>query len=115
MDEFQAKMIVSLYLSSLAIQLRLLKIFDFCFKFLLNFNAVVAALNGPSPAAGCLLALAADYRIKANNPKFVTGLNETALGFAAPKWLAQTFIDQVGRREAYLALNLSTLYRKVPK
>ena len=75
----------------------------------------MAALNGPSPAAGCLLALAADYRIKANNPKFVTGLNETALGFAAPKWLAQTFIDQVGRKEAYLALNLSTLYRKVPK
>ena len=75
----------------------------------------MAALNGPSPAAGCLLALAADYRIKGSDPKFVTGLNETALGFAAPKWLADTFIDQVGRREAYLALNLSTLYRPVRK
>lgn len=71
---------------------------------------VVAALNGPSPAAGCLLSLACDYRIKADNPKFITGLNETMLGFAAPSWLAQTYSDAIGKREANLALQLSTLY-----
>jgi len=71
---------------------------------------VVGALNGPSPAAGCLLALACDYRIKADNPKFVTGLNETMLGFAAPNWLAKTFVDVVGHRQAYQALLLSNLY-----
>ena len=85
--------------------------------FLLNLVAVlfivgsvVGALNGPSPAAGCLLALACDYRIKGDNPKFVTGLNETMLGFAAPSWLAQTFVDVVGHRQAYQALLLSNLY-----
>jgi 3,2-trans-enoyl-CoA isomerase len=69
-----------------------------------NFKKVVACLNGASPAAGCLVALSCDHRIKANNPKFITGLNETALGFAAPIWLAQCFIDAVGRNVGESAL-----------
>ena len=71
---------------------------------------VVGALNGPSPAAGCLLALACDYRIKPDNPKCVTGLNETLLGFAAPWWVAQTYVNAIGSRQANLALQLSTLF-----
>ena len=38
---------------------------------------VVAAINGIGYAAACLLSLACDYRILADNPKFVQGLNET--------------------------------------
>ena len=70
----------------------------------------MAALNGPSPAAGCLLSLACDYRIKADNPKFVTGLNETLLGFSAPSWLAATFVNTVGVRQANLALQFGSLF-----
>ena len=48
---------------------------------------VIAQINGTCPAAGCLMAIAADYRIMENNKKYKIGLNETQLGFAAPDWL----------------------------
>ena len=48
---------------------------------------VIAQVNGTCPAAGCLMAIAADYRIMENNEKYKIGLNETQLGFAAPDWL----------------------------
>uniref|UniRef100_A0A8C4NN84 Enoyl-CoA delta isomerase 1, mitochondrial n=1 Tax=Eptatretus burgeri TaxID=7764 RepID=A0A8C4NN84_EPTBU len=48
--------------------------------------ANIAAINGSSPAGGCLLALCSDYRIMANNPHFTIGLNETRLGIVAPFW-----------------------------
>ena len=48
---------------------------------------VIAQINGTCPAAGCLMAIAADYRIMENNRKYKIGLNETQLGFAAPDWL----------------------------
>ena len=48
---------------------------------------VICAINGTCPAAGCLMACSADYRIMMDNPKFQIGLNETQLGFAAPDWL----------------------------
>ena len=44
---------------------------------------VVAAINGHSPAGGCVLALCCDYRIMARGP-FRIGLNEVQVGLVAP-------------------------------
>ena len=39
---------------------------------------IIAAINGQSPAGGCLMALGCDYRIMAKG-KYIIGLNEVAL------------------------------------
>ena len=44
---------------------------------------VVAAINGHSPAGGCVLALCCDYRIMARGP-YRIGLNEVQVGLVAP-------------------------------
>ncbi|XP_060757088.1 arginine/serine-rich coiled-coil protein 2-like isoform X3 [Neoarius graeffei] len=46
----------------------------------------IAAINGSSPAGGCLLSLSCDYRIMAADPHYRIGLNETQLGIVAPFW-----------------------------
>ncbi|XP_041086296.1 enoyl-CoA delta isomerase 1, mitochondrial-like [Polyodon spathula] len=70
----------------------------------------VAAINGSSPAGGCLMALACDYRIMAENPKYSIGLNETQLGIVAPFWFKDTLLNTVGNRAAELSLQLGLLY-----
>lgn len=47
---------------------------------------VMLPLQGACPAGGCLISLTTDYRILADNPKCVIGLNETLLGIVAPFW-----------------------------
>lgn len=47
---------------------------------------VLLSLQGASPAGGCLISLSCDYRVLADNPKCVIGLNETLLGIVAPFW-----------------------------
>lgn len=42
--------------------------------------------QGACPAGGCLLSLTCDYRVLADNPKYLMGLNETLLGIVAPFW-----------------------------
>ncbi len=70
----------------------------------------IAAVEGHSPAGGCLLAMTCDYRImtKEGNPKM--GLNETRLGIVAPTWFQQTLINTIGHRQAELMLNLGLQY-----
>ncbi|XP_056275714.1 enoyl-CoA delta isomerase 1, mitochondrial-like [Pseudoliparis swirei] len=46
----------------------------------------IAAINGSSPAGGCLMSMTCDYRIMADNPRHSVGLNETQLGIVAPFW-----------------------------
>uniref|UniRef100_UPI00358E1EAE enoyl-CoA delta isomerase 1, mitochondrial n=1 Tax=Myxine glutinosa TaxID=7769 RepID=UPI00358E1EAE len=72
--------------------------------------ASIAAINGSSPAGGCLLALCSDYRIMANNPRFMIGLNETRLGIVAPFWFKDTLSNTVGNRTAELSLSLGAMY-----
>merc|ERR1712173_427462 len=60
----------------------------------------VAAINGTSPAGGCLLSISCDYRIMADHKKFQIGLNETKLGLVAPPWFAKPFVSCIGEREA---------------
>ncbi|NXP50748.1 ECI1 isomerase, partial [Heliornis fulica] len=69
----------------------------------------VAAINGSSPAGGCLLALSCDYRIMVENPKFSIGLNETQLGIVAPFWFKDAFVNVVGHRVAERSLQLGSL------
>ncbi len=62
---------------------------------------IIAAINGYSPAGGCVLALACDYRIMAAGPKFVIGLNEVAVGIAVPEYIFQLYSFWIGKRQAY--------------
>jgi len=70
----------------------------------------VAAINGTSPAGGCLMSISCDHRVMVNHPKFQIGLNETKLGLVAPPWFAKPFIHCIGHREAEKALYKGTLY-----
>jgi 3,2-trans-enoyl-CoA isomerase len=72
--------------------------------------STIAAMNGPAPAAGCMLALSCDYRIMTSDPKASIGLNESQLGIVAPPWLCQQYLDTIGNRNAELALLLGTLF-----
>ena len=73
--------------------------------------ATIAAMAGHAPAAGCMVALACDYRIMTSNPKRASiGLNESQLGIVAPPWLGQMYIDTIGHRRAEWALSLGTLF-----
>ncbi|XP_067859279.1 enoyl-CoA delta isomerase 1, mitochondrial [Heptranchias perlo] len=70
----------------------------------------IAAINGASPAGGCLLAMACDYRIMADNPKYGIGLNETKLGIVAPFWFTDTMINVIGTRATEHSLQLGLMY-----
>jgi 3,2-trans-enoyl-CoA isomerase len=70
---------------------------------------MVAAINGSAPAGGCLLSLTADYRVMADDPKFVIGLNETQVGVRAPWYLCQMLTDAVGVRRGERMLQLGEL------
>ncbi|XP_062999279.1 enoyl-CoA delta isomerase 1, mitochondrial isoform X3 [Elgaria multicarinata webbii] len=70
----------------------------------------IAAVNGSSPAGGCLMAVSCDYRIMAENPKYSIGLNETRLGIVAPFWFKDTMVNTVGHRATERSLQLGLLY-----
>eukprot|EP01060_Flectonema_neradi_P020432 TRINITY_DN2796_c5_g1_i1.p1 TRINITY_DN2796_c5_g1~~TRINITY_DN2796_c5_g1_i1.p1 ORF type:complete len:255 (+),score=39.13 TRINITY_DN2796_c5_g1_i1:49-813(+) len=59
---------------------------------------IIAAINGASPAGGCMMACACDYRIIVDSPKAVIGLNESLIGLVAPFWLARNFIDTLNSK-----------------
>ena len=69
----------------------------------------IAAINGHSPAGGCLLALSCDHSIMVKN-RATIGLNETMLGIIAPKWFRQMYINTLGFRVAEHALKLGKLF-----
>lgn len=71
---------------------------------------LISAINGASPAGGCLMALTCDYRIMADNPKYTIGLNESLLGIVAPFWLKDNYVNTIGHRAAERALQLGTLF-----
>ncbi|XP_016063520.1 PREDICTED: enoyl-CoA delta isomerase 1, mitochondrial isoform X2 [Miniopterus natalensis] len=66
--------------------------------------------SGASPAGGCLMALCCDYRVLADNPKCVIGLNETLLGIVAPFWFKDTLVNTIGHRASERALQLGLLF-----
>lgn len=83
--------------------------------------AVICAIEGHAPAAGCMLAMASDYRVMASPSSGVDneqsrggagtiGLNESLFGIAAPPWLGQLMIRTIGFREAEEAMALGKLF-----
>jgi len=56
---------------------------------------IVAAINGHAIAGGCVLALMCDWRIVADEPKLVIGLNETQLGIGLPAIVVEPLRAQV--------------------
>jgi len=71
--------------------------------------ATIAAINGNSPAGGCLLSMCCDRRIMVD-AKYAIGLNETKLGIVAPFWFQETMINTIGHRETERALMLGHMY-----
>lgn len=62
---------------------------------------LIAAINGYSPAGGCVLAVTCDYRIMGKGEKFVIGLNEVAVGIVVPEYIFQLYAFWIGKRQAY--------------
>lgn len=60
---------------------------------------VAAALNGHSPAGGCVLALCCDYRVMAAG-EYRIGLNETQVGLIAPEGIQRLMRRVVGPHRA---------------
>lgn len=83
---------------------------EFWLKLYASNMVTIAAINGSSPAGGCLMAMACDYRVMADDPKFSIGLNETKLGIVAPFWFKDTMTNTIGNRETEKALQLGYMY-----
>ncbi|KAG8236576.1 hypothetical protein J437_LFUL015762 [Ladona fulva] len=60
----------------------------------------VAAINGHSPAGGCLLAVCCEYRVMVG-PSYRIGPNETQLGIVIPIWYVDFNLGKL-----YILLNL---------
>lgn len=81
---------------------------DVWFKLYGSPFPTVAAINGHSPAGGCLLAMCCEYRVMCQN--YTIGLNETKLGIVAPTWFQASMRNTMSRRDSELALTLGTLF-----
>jgi len=62
---------------------------------------IVSAINGHSPAGGCVLAIATDYRVMADDDKYQIGLNELPVGIMATPAIFQLYSFWIGKRNAY--------------
>lgn len=62
---------------------------------------VVSAINGHSPAGGCVLAIASDYRVMAENEKYKIGLNELPVGIMATPAIFHLYSFWIGQKNAY--------------
>ena len=64
---------------------------------------LVAAVNGHSPAGGCVIALACDYRIMAEG-KYIIGLNEVPVGIIVPNSIFNLYAFWLGQANATRSL-----------
>ncbi len=60
----------------------------------------ITAINGHSPAGGCVLAICSDYRVMAEG-KFIIGLNEVPVGIIVPDNIFHLYSFWLGRAKAY--------------
>lgn len=65
---------------------------------------LIAAINGYSPAGGCVIAITCDHRMMAEGDKFFIGLNEVAVGITVPENIFQLYAFWLGNRQAYQCL-----------
>lgn len=64
---------------------------------------LIAAINGHSPAGGCVIALACDYRIMAEG-KYIIGLNEIPVGIIVPNSIFSLYSFWLGQAAASRSL-----------
>ncbi len=64
---------------------------------------LVAAINGHSPAGGCVIALACDYRVMAEG-KYIIGLNEVPVGIIVPNSIFKLYSFWIGQANATRSL-----------
>jgi len=86
--------------------------------------AIIGAIEGHAPAAGCMLAMTCDYRIMSASSTIpstsnrvttkggggMIGLNGSKFGMVIPSWLGQLMIRTIGFRNAEKAISLGTLF-----
>ncbi|MFD0939966.1 enoyl-CoA hydratase/isomerase family protein [Pedobacter boryungensis] len=69
-----------------------------------SFNKpLVAAINGHSPAGGCVIALACDARVMAEG-KYIIGLNEVPVGIIVPHSIFNLYSFWLGKADATRSL-----------
>lgn len=77
------------------------------FNFTSNLTAfkkpLVAAINGHSPAGGCVIALACDARVMAEG-KYIIGLNEVPVGIIVPNSIFELYAFWIGKANATRSL-----------
>jgi 3,2-trans-enoyl-CoA isomerase len=77
------------------------------FSFTANLTAfkkpLVAAINGHSPAGGCVIALACDARVMAEG-KYIIGLNEVPVGIIVPNSIFELYAFWIGKANASRSL-----------
>lgn len=71
---------------------------------------LVAAITGHCPAGGTILALGADSRIMADDPKYLIGLNEVKVGIIIPSPIFDLYSFWLGRSTAYQSLLTGRLF-----
>ncbi|KDO31959.1 hypothetical protein SPRG_03174 [Saprolegnia parasitica CBS 223.65] len=76
-----------------------------CLRLYTTPLATVAAIEGQSPAGGCMLAMCCDSRVMALGGPLI-GLNETKLGIVAPFWMRDVMLNTIGHRETEKMLGL---------
>lgn len=64
---------------------------------------LVAAINGHSPAGGCIIALACDARVMAEG-RYIIGLNEVPVGIIVPNSIFQLYAFWLGKANATRSL-----------
>ena len=62
---------------------------------------LIAAITGYSPAGGCVMAIACDYRIMAAGEKFTIGLNEVAVNIQISQNLINAYSYWIGKGKAH--------------
>jgi enoyl-CoA hydratase/carnithine racemase len=70
---------------------------------------MVAAINGHSPAGGCVLALACDARVMAEG-RYIIGLNEIPVGIIVPNSIFELYAFWLGAAQASRSLLEGKLY-----
>jgi 3,2-trans-enoyl-CoA isomerase len=76
---------------------------DFAAKITAFNKPLVAAINGHSPAGGCVIALACDVRVMAEG-KYIIGLNEVPVGIIVPNAIFHLYSFWLGQATAYRSL-----------
>lgn len=61
---------------------------------------MISAINGHSPAGGCVMAIGCDYRVMADGP-FKIGLNEIPVSIVVPQHIFRLYSFWLGERNAY--------------